>query len=98
MDTPTTAPIACDNNAQDLPSLSEILAAHPGWLDEAVPTQVASVIVNESVATLETKRVRGGGPVFIKRGKKVSYTRRACFEYLRAGQRTSTSDPGAEAA
>ncbi len=41
---------------------------------------------------------RGGGPIFIKRGKKVLYTRRALFEWLQAGRRTSTSDPGEEAA
>lgn len=81
-----------------LPSFAAILADHPGWLDEAISTKEASRIVHEAVPSLETKRVRGGGPAFIKRGKKVSYTRRACFEYLRAGHRTSTSDPGEEAA
>ncbi len=81
-----------------LPSFANILQDNPGWLDEAVPTAEASRITNEPVATLETKRVRGGGPVFLKLGKSGRYTRRACFEYLAARRRTSTSDPGQAAA
>ena len=86
------------NTPTALPSFTEILEQHPGWLDEGINTKEASQIVGEPVATLETKRVRGGGPRFIKLGKTVRYTRRFCFEYLRAGERTSTSDTGAEAA
>jgi len=81
-----------------LPSFADILQTHPGWLDEAVPTAEASRITNEPIPTLETKRVRGGGPVFLKLGKSVRYTRRACFEYLAARRRTSTSDSGQAAA
>ena len=77
-----------------LPSLVDILQDNPGWLDEAVDTREASRITGEPVPTLETKRVRGGGPVFLKLGKSVRYTRRACFEYLAARRRTSTSDSG----
>lgn len=80
-----------------LPSLADILKDNPGWLDEAVVTREASRITGEPVPTLETKRVRGGGPVFLKLGKSVRYTRRACFEYLAARQRKSTSDLGQEA-
>ena len=81
-----------------LPDLAEILKENPGWLDEAVNTAGASRITGDPVKTLETKRVRGGGPEFIKLGKSVRYTRRACFEYLAAGRRRSTSDPGDGAA
>ena len=81
-----------------LPSFADILQDHPGWLDEAVLTAEASQITGEPEATLVTKRVRGGGPVFLKLGKSVRYTRRACFEYLAARQRKSTSDPGQVAA
>ena len=77
-----------------LPSLTDILQANPGWLDEAVLPAEASRITCEPEATLSTKRVRGGGPVFLKIGKSVRYTRRACFEYLAARRRTSTSDSG----
>ena len=75
-----------------LPSFADILQTNPGWLDEAVNTKEASRITGVPVASLETMRVRGGGPVFIKLGKKVNYTRRACFEHLAARRRTSTSD------
>ena len=84
--TPTHAP---------LPSLDDILANNPLYLDEAIDTPEASQVVRHPVSTLETMRCRGGGPVFIKRGKKVLYTRRALLEWLRAGERTSTSDTGA---
>ncbi len=77
-----------------LPALADVLQANPGWLDEAVYTREASRIVGEPKSTLETKRVRGGGPVFLKLGSSVRYTRRACFEYLAARRRTSTSDSG----
>ncbi len=77
-----------------LPSFADILQANPGWLDEAVDTPEASRISNTPIATLETMRVRGGGPVFLKLNKRVHYTRRALFEWLAAGRRTSTSDTG----
>ena len=77
-----------------LPAFEDILRENPGWLDEAVSTAEASRITGSPVATLETTRVRGGGPVFYKLGKKVIYTRRSCFEWLAARRRTSTSDSG----
>ena len=52
-----------------LPFLTDILQANPGWLDEAVLTAEARQITGEPVPTLETKRVRGGGPVFLKLGR-----------------------------
>ncbi len=81
--------------ASQLPTFAEILRENPGWLDEAVNTVDAAKIVGEAPATLETKRTRGGGPEYLKHGKIVRYTRRACFEYLAAGRRSSTSDAGA---
>ncbi len=78
----------------DLPNLHDILQDNPGWLDEAVDTREASRITGTPVASLETMRVRGGGPVFLKLGASVRYTRRACFEHLAARRRTSTSDSG----
>ncbi len=81
-----------------LPSLIEILQDNPGWLDEAVGTPEASRITNTAEATLETMRVRGGGPVYTKRRKKVDYIRRDLFEWLAAGRRTSTSDAANRAA
>ena len=79
-----------------LPSLHDILREHPGWLDEAVDTGEASRTIGFAQPSLETMRTRGGGPPFFKRGKKVLYTRRLLFEWLAAGRRSSTSDPGPE--
>jgi hypothetical protein len=66
-----------------LKSLNEIAAEalrdNPGWLDEAVVTKEASGIVRESPATLCSKRTRGGGPVFVKIGSNVRYTRCGVF-------------------
>lgn len=73
---------------------AEALRENPGWLDEAVDENEASRVVHESVGTLRTKRVRGGGPVFVKIGSRVVYIRRDLFEYLSARRRRSTSDGG----
>ncbi len=86
------------HSASALPAFADILRDNPGWLDEAVDTPEAGRITNTPVPTLETLRVRGGGPVFLKLNKRVHYTRRALFEWLAAGRRTSTSDPGQGAA
>ena len=75
----------------ELPSLAEILKENPGWLDEAVDTREASRVTNSAESSLETMRVRGGGPIFIKLGKRIVYQRRALFEWLAAGRRSSTS-------
>lgn len=81
-----------------LRSLTEIAAAalkvNPGWLDEAVDEHEAARVVHESVASLRTKRCRGGGPIFAKRNSTVRYIRRDLFHYLAAGRRISTSDTG----
>ncbi len=80
-----------NRSVSTLPSLADILQDNPGWLDEAVGTPEASRITNTPKATLETMRVRGGGPVYTKRGKRVDYIRRDLFAWLAAGRRTSTS-------
>jgi hypothetical protein len=89
---------ATEPQSTELRSLIEIAAealrANPGWLDEAVDETEASRVTCEAVASLRSKRTRGGGPVFGKRGAKVYYVRRDLFEYLAAGRRTSTSDVG----
>lgn len=81
-----------------LSALERLAAAalqdNPGWLDEAVDEHEAARVVHESVPTLRTKRVRGGGPVFVKIGSKVVYIRRDLFEYFVARRRRNTSDAG----
>lgn len=80
------------------PSLADLAAAalrdNPGWLDEAVDEYEAARIVGESVATLRSKRTRGGGAVFVKSGSSVSYIRRDLFAYLSERRRASTSGVG----
>lgn len=83
--------------ASSLPSLADILERDPLFLERAVDTREASRITGVPVATLETLRSRGGSAVFIKRRKRVLYTRRALLEWMAAGERTSTSDPGPRA-
>ncbi len=84
--------------ASPLPELAEILKDDPGWLDELIDTAEASRIAGPAIATLETMRVRGGGPEYFKISKAVRYTRRACFEWRAERRRRSTSDPGQAAA
>ena len=81
-----------------LPGLSDILRDDPLYLDAAVNTKEAARITGVPIATLETLRCRGGGPVFVKLNKKVRYTRRALLEWLASASRSSTSDSGTVAA
>jgi hypothetical protein len=76
-----------------LPGLDQILASNPGWLDEAIDTIEASRITGRPVSTLETLRVRGGGPLFIQQpgSRAVRYRRRDLFAWTAAGLRTSTA-------
>jgi len=84
-------------NGTTFPSLFQIAAdalmANPGWLDEAVDEEEAERITNTPKATLQTQRVRGGGPPFVKHGARVKYIRRDLFEWLTAARRSSTTDP-----
>src|SRR4051794_11372251 len=80
------------NQATPIPTYEHILKDNPGWFDEAVRTPEASRITGRPVATLETLRVRGGGPPFIQHGRTVTYRRRDLFEWMASGLRTSTSD------
>src|SRR4051812_39775906 len=66
----------------------------PGWLHEAVDTREAARITGRPVSTLETMRVRGGGPPFLKHGRCVRYRRGDLFDWLQAGLCTSTSGSG----
>ena len=47
------------------------------------------------LATLETMATRGGGPPFLKRGRRVLYRKEDLDRWLwSSGLRMSTSDPG----
>lgn len=76
-----------------LPSLLDILRDRPLYLESDVGVIEASEITGTPVASLETMRVRGGGPAFVKRGKRVFYKRRTLLEWMNATrEQTSTSD------
>lgn len=81
-----------------LPSLAELVADNPGFLDEVVLPEEASRILKMPEATLSTLRCRGGGPEFVRLGPgkraPVGYTRRKLFTYAIQRTRRSTSDPG----
>ncbi len=82
-----------------LPSLSDILAANPGWLEEAVNTRAASRLTGVPVTTLETWRSRGGGPRFLKLGaKSVRYQRRELLTWMTLQQLTRTAGAGERSA
>jgi hypothetical protein len=49
---------------------------------------------NGSPRTLEGWRLRGGGPRFLKIGRRVIYRRRDLDNWLAARERASTSDRG----
>lgn len=63
-------------------------------------TEQAARIVGRAVATLESMRVRGGGPKFRKIGRSVYYAEPELLEWLEANSRLceTTSDYAGEAA
>ena len=58
----------------------------------------AATLANLGTSTLNKKRITGGGPDFLKIGRRVVYPRDSFEAWLRSHRRTSTSDPGAKAA
>lgn len=65
-----------------LPTVEEISAVSPGWLDEALSTPEAAQVLKLPERTLETYRYRGGGPAFIRCGRRVAYLRRDLISWL----------------
>lgn len=64
--------------------------------DPYLKTPAAALYIGVSKAWLEKKRVTGGGPVYIKNSRLVTYRRSALDEYMSARERRSTSDPGGQ--
>ena len=58
----------------------------------------AALLGGLSVRTLERWRLEGVGPVHYRFGRRVMYARTDVLEWASAQRRTSTSDPGREAA
>ena len=75
-----------------LPDFETLLSNNPGWLDEAVPPNEASRVVGRSENALGILRVRGGGPRYVRAGRRVSYIRRDLFEWLAAHRVQNTSE------
>ncbi len=50
--------------------------------DEILTEAEAAEVARESVTTFRTRRYRGIGPAYIKRGKGVLYRRSAVIEWL----------------
>jgi excisionase family DNA binding protein len=59
-----------------------------------LPTETAATYLGLSPKTLETLRTRGGGPPFLKLGRRVVYRKADLDTWLAARVRRSTSDPG----
>jgi excisionase family DNA binding protein len=59
-------------------------------------TMEAAAYMRLSPRTLETWRLRGGGPHYRKLGDRVLYTQADLDTWLEGQTRTSTSDPGPE--
>lgn len=71
----------------NIPSIAEILAGNPGWLDEAINRKQAADITGHTLCALDMLRSRGDGPPYSKIGRKVIYTRRDCFEWIMQNRR-----------
>jgi predicted DNA-binding transcriptional regulator AlpA len=70
------------------PAVVDVDLFEPG----ALSTPAAAAYVGLSPATLETLRTRGGGPAFMKLGRRVVYTRKDLDHWLADRRRSSTSD------
>ena len=60
--------------------------------------QAAAKHLGLSVSTLNKLRVFGGGPVFLKLGRRVAYDVADLDEWLASKRRSSTSDDGSRIA
>jgi predicted DNA-binding transcriptional regulator AlpA len=58
-------------------------------------TPEAAAYCGSTESTFEKLRLTGGGPRFIKMGRRVVYDPADLDEWLAAHRRASTSDPGA---
>ena len=90
MELPQTATVA-GIEAGDEPAGRPI----PGDPSAALLTAEVAFLLGVTVRTLETWRLRGGGPRYIALGHRtVRYRRRDVLAFMQARERRSTSDPG----
>lgn len=70
-------------------------APDAAWLEQVVTTGEASSMTGVAVATLETWRSHGGGPPFLKLGRRnVRYQRRVLLAWMAEHERRNTADQG----
>jgi excisionase family DNA binding protein len=65
---------------------------------ERLSVTEAASYVGLSASTINKLRVFGGGPSFLKLGKRVVYDKRDLDAWLESKRRRSTSDDGTQAA
>lgn len=66
--------------------------------EEFLTTPEAAAFLRAAVATMEGWRIKGGGPAFIKMGRRVVYRRSDLLAFALGNLRKSTSDAGASPA
>jgi hypothetical protein len=60
--------------------------------DEMLDTARAAILVGLTPSTLQAKRTYGGGPVYVKLGRKVAYKRSDLKVWLDARRMATTSE------
>ncbi len=73
-------------------------ATHPSSVEPLLDPRAAADLLGVAVGTLAEWRCFGTGPAFIKMGRHVRYAPAALRTWVAAQTRTSTTDPGPEAA
>ncbi len=63
--------------------------------EEFLTTPEAAAFYRAAVPTLEGWRVKGGGPPFIRLGRKIVYAKSDLVAFAQRNRRVSTSDAGA---
>lgn len=66
--------------------------SQPQEIVQRMPVAEAAAYVGLSVSTLNKLRVFGGGPAFLKLGRRVVYDSRDLNDWLECGRRRSTSE------
>jgi hypothetical protein len=59
--------------------------------DAALNESQAAELLGVSVRTLQAWRLRGGGPIYVKMGRLVRYSRRALVQFQNVNSRASTT-------
>jgi hypothetical protein len=76
------------------PHASNPIDPIPATLSKLLDTKAASAVVGLAPKTLVKLRCHGGGPVYVKLGRRVVYDVADLVAWRRENKRRSTSDPG----